>query len=592
MSKQPFPDAALDDRLFFAGTAGAGKTYNASGRVERLLAKKARVVIPDPLGVWWGLRLEPDGKTPSGYDVVIFGGPHGDLPLSEHAGALIGETVAGMKESCILDLSALGTKAAERRFMLAFLTALYKHASGEPLHVVFDEADMWAPQKIMDKEGDAARLYGMMETIVRRGRVKGFIPWLISQRPAVLAKDVLSQVDGLIAFKLTSSQDRDAIGDWVEGQADKQTWRETWGMLPTMARGQGVVWIPGRGILEVVQFPAKGTFDSSKTPSRGEKAHAVELRPLDLAKLRDRLGKVEAETKANDPKALRAEISRLQRELAEKPTAVKFDLEAIDEAEKRGFAQAERKLREAAEKQVKAAHLNILGVLAERLGPIHELFKEELAKAKAESRRLEIAYAPERTAPAARAVPRPAPSAPPRSAPRAKPPAPAGDGTYTRPQMKVLESLAMWFALGHDASRRGAPTREMVAAVAGYSPTSGGFNNLLGGLNTMGAISYPQPGFVQLEASGIPVMSAAEGREKLLSVLSNPQKKIIGALVDQGEVSREQLGADTDYSPSSGGFNNLLGSLRTLGLIDYPRPGLVMMSAWAQELLSGWRAAA
>jgi hypothetical protein len=28
----------------------------------------------------------------------------------------------------------------------------------------------------------------------------------------VLSKDVLSQVDGLIAFKLTSSQDRDAIG--------------------------------------------------------------------------------------------------------------------------------------------------------------------------------------------------------------------------------------------------------------------------------------------------------------------------------------------------------------------------------------------
>jgi hypothetical protein len=36
--------------------------------------------------------------------------------------------------------------------MLAFLTALYKHATGEPVHVVFDEADMWAPQKLLDKE--------------------------------------------------------------------------------------------------------------------------------------------------------------------------------------------------------------------------------------------------------------------------------------------------------------------------------------------------------------------------------------------------------------------------------------------------------
>jgi uncharacterized protein len=184
MTHHPLPADALDDRLGYYGTAGSGKTYNSGSGVERLLKAGKRCIIPDPLGVWWGLRLAADGKTPSGFDVVIFGGPHGDLPLTEHVGQLIGETVAGMKESCILDLSELGTKAAERRFMLAFLTGLYKHASGEPVHVVFDEADMWAPQKLLDKDGDAARLLGMMETLVRRGRVKGFIPWLISQRPA------------------------------------------------------------------------------------------------------------------------------------------------------------------------------------------------------------------------------------------------------------------------------------------------------------------------------------------------------------------------------------------------------------------------
>src|ERR1043166_1761090 len=59
MSRHPIPDAALDDRLFFGGTAGSGKTYNAMGRVERLFGKHARVVIPDPLGGWWGLGLPP-----------------------------------------------------------------------------------------------------------------------------------------------------------------------------------------------------------------------------------------------------------------------------------------------------------------------------------------------------------------------------------------------------------------------------------------------------------------------------------------------------------------------------------------------------
>ena len=51
----PIPDAALDDRLGWVGTAGSGKTYNAGGGVERLLEAGARVVIVDPLDVWWGL---------------------------------------------------------------------------------------------------------------------------------------------------------------------------------------------------------------------------------------------------------------------------------------------------------------------------------------------------------------------------------------------------------------------------------------------------------------------------------------------------------------------------------------------------------
>jgi uncharacterized protein len=123
-----------------------------------------------------------------------------------------------MAESCIIDLSKLPSRSAERRFMVAFLETIYRKASGEPFHLVIDEADLFAPQK--PQAGDEV-LLGHMENIVRRGRVRGFIPWLISQRPAVLNKKVFSQVDGLLAFKLTASQDRDALDAWIEGQADK-----------------------------------------------------------------------------------------------------------------------------------------------------------------------------------------------------------------------------------------------------------------------------------------------------------------------------------------------------------------------------------
>lgn len=311
----PLPNDALDDRLAFLGTAGSGKTYAAGTAVEKLLSVKARVVVIDPLGAWYGLRLQPDGKG-AGFPIVIFGGAHGDLPLNEHHGALLGETAARMAESCIVDLSGIGTKAGERRFMLAFLTALYRHKPDDPLHVVFDEADLWAPQVIRDQRGEASKLYGMMETIIRRGRIKGFIPWLITQRPAVVAKDVLSQADGLVALKLTSSQDRDALDDWIAGQADKAEGRRIKAEMPTLATGQAVIWLPQRGVLDTRMFPRKATFDSSRTPKRGEAKRTLELKPLDLGALREKLSSVEAEAKANDPAALKAEIAKLKREMA------------------------------------------------------------------------------------------------------------------------------------------------------------------------------------------------------------------------------------------------------------------------------------
>jgi len=339
------PNEALDDRLAFVGTSGSGKTYAAGTAVERLLANKSKVVIVDPLDVWWGLRVSADGVRPA-FPVIIFGGAHGDLPLSEHAGGLLGEAVADMAESCIVSLGGLTTKAAERRFMLAFLERLYRRATGEPFHLVFDEADLWAPQKASEP-----LLQSLMEQIVRRGRVKGFIPWLISQRPAVLSKDVLSQADGLIAMKLTSSQDRDALGAWIEGQADKADEKRMLAKLPTMQKGHGLVWIPGRSILAETAFPKKSTFDSSSTPKRGEVKRIATLRPIDLGTLKDKIASIEASQNkprvsnsassvaVPDAKALRAAADQARAEGREEGRRI-----GLTEGYKQAQAEAQRAL--------------------------------------------------------------------------------------------------------------------------------------------------------------------------------------------------------------------------------------------------------
>ena len=50
---------------------------------------------------------------------------------------------------------------------------------------------------------------------------------------------VLSQADLLIVIKLPTSQDRDAVGAWIEGQTDRQESEGILGDLPRLSRGEG-----------------------------------------------------------------------------------------------------------------------------------------------------------------------------------------------------------------------------------------------------------------------------------------------------------------------------------------------------------------
>jgi hypothetical protein len=275
------PVTALDERLAVVGTSGSGKTYATKGLVERLMQAGARVCIVDPLGVWWGLRLAADGTTPASSPMVVFGGRHADVPLTAGMGAALGRLVGTQALACVVDVSDLGTAPARRAFMTAFTEALYD-SNTEPLHLVLDEADLWAPQRV---QLDGYDLLGRVEEIVRRGRTRGFVPWLITQRPAVLHKDVLSQADILVSMKLVSSQDRAAVGRWIEGQADQAEGRRILAALPRLGRGEGWVWAPSDGVLARVAFPRIQTFDTSGAPQRLDRLQAAVPTPVDLSAL-------------------------------------------------------------------------------------------------------------------------------------------------------------------------------------------------------------------------------------------------------------------------------------------------------------------
>jgi uncharacterized protein len=170
------PVEAVTQTFAILAKRGAGKTYTAAVMVEEMLKAGLQLVVVDPVGVWWGLRSSADGQH-EGLPIVIMGGEHGDLPLEVGAGELIADVVVDERLSVVLDLSPF-RKGEQTRFMTDVAERLYQK-NRQPLHLVLDEADAFAPQRPMKGQ---ERLLGAIEDLVRRGRARGLGVTLVTQR--------------------------------------------------------------------------------------------------------------------------------------------------------------------------------------------------------------------------------------------------------------------------------------------------------------------------------------------------------------------------------------------------------------------------
>jgi hypothetical protein len=303
------PDNAITETYGFLGTRGSGKTYGAGKMVEEFHAAGAQVVIVDPVGVWWGLRLAADGRGP-GIGIPVFGGWHGDVPLEPTAGSLCAQLVAERGLSVVLDVSEFPSEAAQRRFVTDFARDLFdlKKRNRSPVHIVLEEAHEFLPQQV---EAGATMMVGAVKRLWKLGRNFGIGGSLVSQRAAEVNKGALNLSEMLFTGKLKGPQDRKAIQGWA---ADQDRDAGPLALLPTLAKGNLIAWLPD-GAREVRFFP-KRTFDASKTPEQGDRAAAQALPSIDLGMVRTAMAATIEEIKANDPKVLRAEIARLRAELA------------------------------------------------------------------------------------------------------------------------------------------------------------------------------------------------------------------------------------------------------------------------------------
>lgn len=555
----PLPAVVLEGDIAILGRKGGGKTVTGKGLVEELLELKQRVIVLDVLGVWAGLRTSADGRRP-GYPVAIFGGEHGDLPLDPGGAAPLAQVLATENLPAVIDLSDL-TKADQNRFVGAFLREL-RRVNRAALTLVLEEADVFAPQNPMGE--DSKQVHAEVDWIARRGRSRGFRLITITQRPARLSKDVLTQASTLIAHKLPSPQDRDAVKAWVEGNGDRDQAREVFNTLAGLDVGEAWVYAPEHAMLQRIRFPLMRTLDTSSTPKAGEtRIQQKTLAQVDVAALRLALTSAEPPAKFKGTKVT--------------PIA-QVDVAAIEAAATRagydrgvdhGFAIARQQLQVATtsaigefadfvRKRLEAAKLDRptdtgLKLLADLQGPGPVPAKPKVERLAAA--RDAVAAVESQTA-----------------------------STLSGPHQRLVNAIAWWNAMSIDA-----PSIPQVAFVAGYSPGTGTFNKYRGELRSAGLIEYPSGGAMSLTDAGRALAVSPDAPPSLKafhaqvrSQISGPYIRLLDPLLEAwpGELTLDQLGEAAGYSVGTGTFNKYRGAMRTLGLIDYPRSSTARASDW------------
>lgn len=570
--KLKLPVDAVTQTFGFIGRKGSGKTNAAGVMVEQLISAGAPVVILDPVGNWWGLRVAKDGKA-EGISIPVFGGLRGDVPIEPEAGHLIADLIVDESISAILDVSQF-SKGARKRFVTDFVEQFFARMKRDPfpIHLVLEEAHLFVPQKIHKGE---ERMYGALEELIRLGRNFGIGCSMISQRPQTVNKEVLSQVEALCVFQVNEKHARKAINEWiVSNSLDVGHMVDE---LPSLPVGTAFFWSPQwLGILDRFEFHLKRTFDASATPKLGDKKkRTVEPRKLredEVESLTSAMSEVVERAEANDPTALKRKLAQAEKKIAqlEATAAQPPEMDAADLAQARaeGAEEARQEFAKIVEgfDRVKESQRELLKIAGEAISSAVEGLDavEPVEVPKARVREARIGRRVETRSPV-------------RTPARAAVVTEGVDG----PMQRILDALAWLESAGIPSPY----SRIQVAFLAKYKAGSGGFNNPLGRLRTAELVEYPSGGMIALTTEGRAAANTPDGpfshedlHERIRERIDTPMQRILFPLIDAypDAIGREELAELAGYTHGSGGFNNPLGRLRTLGLIDYPRSGEVI----------------
>jgi hypothetical protein len=330
----------MNARPVSTGKSGSGKSNTASVVIERLLDQGFPVLVVDIDGEYYGLKEE--------YEILHVGADEEcDILVGPEHAERIAALALEQNVPIILDISSFLDDEEARELLTEVAKQLFAKEKKlkQPFLLVVEEIHEWVPEG-----GGLDECGRMLIKIGKRGRKHGLGIAGISQRPADVKKDFITQCDWLVWHRLTWQNDTKVVRRVLDAEYAEA--------VEDLSDGEGFLMTDWAEEVRRVQFDRKETFDAGATPGL-EDFERPELKSVsdDLVSELEQISEQEArredeiERLRSQLRAREERIRELEEELAEardlSRMADKF-AEAMLERAGDGFEQAT--LEEAAER--------------------------------------------------------------------------------------------------------------------------------------------------------------------------------------------------------------------------------------------------
>jgi hypothetical protein len=547
-TKLPFEmdiERLVETRLLIQANSGGGKSYCIRKLLEATHGKVQHIVL-DSEGEFSTLRENKE---------YILAGKNGDIPADPKTAELLARKVLELNVSLIVDLYEL--KAHDRQlFVKNFTDALVNSPKNlwHPALIVIDEAHVYAPEK-----GNALAMPAVVD-LTTRGRKRGFSVVLATQRLSKLHKDVAAECINKLIGRTGLDIDMKRAGDELgfSGRDRVLTLRdleagEFYAFGPAFSKYVTKVKIDAVASVH----PKAGQRFKTYTQAPTDKVKQILLKLSDIPK--------QAEEELHDKRSMTLKIKELENKLKAKPTVVQpsppvVGKNEIEKIKKDLTAQFEKKYNEEIKKFKKE-----VAALSSSLPEFKIHTTSPVLPVKA------IVY---ESKPAERSVPQRAKSVPTQ--------VDLSDIKIGRCERAILSFLCM---------REGKSfSKVQIGALTGYSHTSGGFSNAISKLIQLNYINRLGSSVCINSSSADEIKeilgndfqsNSVESLEQWLTKLGKCSREIYQVLMQDPSKSwtKTDLGEETNYSHTSGGFSNALSQLNTLGLTQKNHDGTVCINS-------------